>query len=1390
VRSLRNLVTEYLDAAQSGLWVKIEKRRNRELAKRFAATMPAAQQRDLLRPDASQTLLTILSAFLAREIVALEQQLGKLAEQYADYTRVIAAETDEDQRQRAMLRFLAALGAGRRQLRGDVIAMRRYLGADAVAERHDATRATAERELMSVIRNFGRIVRRHIVACDDAQKISAWVQADVERVLQSLLVYPREARIREAAFEALAHAGSGLGDLLPNALDKSTVQFAYRAALEIKQSIWLQCAALSFVAEVAPREVLELLSRRLQLPRTKDELFYRRRVVQVLVKCASVDSAALSLLATLLNDASPYVRQTIAENLTEIQRTAAVEWLPSLLRDECSAVVGQALCVLPALAEHPECQSLIIDELERLLPDLTDLYSCRVALHIIPDVFALLSQEWSGPEIRTLYERLVAICTAINVAHARPVARRWAAACRERLFLQRTQAIDRQNELRQLAEIPLGAAKTVPPTVTAAQDSAAIARSLAVVAENEFGFDIYRRHRVLRVIRDYRWGPRLWRVLHEFKRPSTDKRQHYNHIRGRLYRGDIHVPAGNVAELSETKIPGEPLYVSEEGGYRPYLPLVDQFLSALDKNNAAEPVQIVTQDGTTYILPPASLADRLKVKWRISKDFAQISRLRNWTSQSPFAENAYLSRMRGLGFQVWHAPHKDYAGLPYPENSNLQRFFAAFLPIGLTPKLLELQSFFYSAYQNTLGQLLVFLSGIALLAFGRHAWVHVMFRRARNSIPLSVGGWGTRGKSGTERLKAAVFNALGLRVVSKTTGCEAMFLAGYPFRPLREMFLFRPYDKATIWEQVNLVRLAAKLKAEVFLWECMALTPRYVRLMQQQWMRDDIATVTNCYPDHEDIQGPAGVDIPRVIGNFIPRRSIVVASEENMLPYLREAARDQQTEFHSINWLQAGLLTPDILERFPYQEHPYNIALVVRLFEEMGVSSEFSLKEMADRVIADLGVLKTYPAAQLEGRSIDFINGMSANERHGTLSNWTRMRMTDHTLDRDPENWICTVVNNRADRVARTQVFASIIVNDIGADRHHLIGGNLEGLVTFIRESFDQFVGQFDWADRSPDRVAAIRGQLRELASRWRVPITREQATGRLRAMLEKSGAAVPGSSTTDIPAHITQAMDAAGRSAYAAHIGTQWHQDEGEAREYAALDQAVEQGGGNLAELARAQLWKWLEARLDVVHDYYTTGNQLVHRVATRCPPGLRARVMGIQNIKGTGLDWVYRWQAWGQHHEYCQEMLGGDAVVALAAAQSLAASHELGLLDEHCIRDTITKVRTSRVAQSDVFQAELLRIEQALTTQIEVIQASLKQAAESANAPKKSGFREKLVVWAEKLLDSSDAVHRRRHSDSIYRELTSGRISLARAAKELGAMTKRQKGGWLRNALEGRSK
>ena len=253
--------------------------------------------------------------------------------------------------------------------------------------------------------------------------------------------------------------------------------------------------------------------------------------------------------------------------------------------------------------------------------------------------------------------------------------------------------------------------------------------------------------------------------------------------------------------------------------------------------------------------------------------------------------------------------------------------------------------------------------------------------RARNKIPLTIGGWGTRGKSGTERLKAAVFHGLGYEVAVKTTGCEAMLIHSVPDEAPHEIFIFRSYDKATIWEQRDTLETAAALGSEVFLWECMALQPEFVELLQRDWMRDDLVTLTNAFPDHEDVQGPTGADVAECISTFIPHDSTLITSEVNFLPLFAEKCRERGTTLRVTTPRKADLIADDLLALFPYAEHPRNIALVADMAEQLGVDRTLAIATMAEHVVPDLGVLKAYPPACVRSRTLRFSNGMSANER-------------------------------------------------------------------------------------------------------------------------------------------------------------------------------------------------------------------------------------------------------------------------------------------------------------------------------------------------------------------------------------------------------------------------
>jgi hypothetical protein len=85
------------------------------------------------------------------------------------------------------------------------------------------------------------------------------------------------------------------------------------------------------------------------------------------------------------------------------------------------------------------------------------------------------------------------------------------------------------------------------------------------------------------------------------------------------------------------------------------------------------------------------------------------------------------------------------------------------------------------------------------------------------------------------------------------------------------------------------------------------------------------------------------------------------------------------------------------------------------------------------------------------------------------------------------------------------------------------------------------------------------------------------------------------------------------------------------------------------------------------------------------------------------------------------------------------------------------------------------------AILARLDVQLAQLDGDAQAAAGGSGGSSGGKLGEWVEALLDSTDAVRRRRAADRLYRELIAEQISSQRAAFELKKLTARQKGGWL---------
>jgi gamma-polyglutamate synthase len=1322
--------------------------------------------------------------FMRYELNQIVASLANLKNRFSEYGKRYTKALNDDDKKTYILDYAKELGASRRQLRLDKRAFERWFGHDAVSDRYQRRYLETERYLSFVLQCLGRLSER--VLSENGKAIDypeLWRSLALEPIIKPLLDYKGEQRVVIGAFKALAAAIRALPvNLQHDSVSEASLSFIYHSCFG-SQSIWVQCEALQLLQSLSPESLLVVLKNRLEHPRGKDDLFVRRKVVQIIVEQIAVEPGLQTLFDLVLGDSCPSVRQKLAELLPKTNPELMRRYYPPLLfEDQAQPVRAAALLSLLELFEDESRFEMALAYLRHCLANEKERFVLRTALHVCRNGLDNLIE---GNKTLSKETYLRELLPAIKTLHENAVSlavRRYAAQTSEYLLLLADGGKHQYlNSLKQfVSTIPPGKTRRIPKSLLASDD-AELGRLLSVIAQKDFGFDIENTFFGRFITRGHAFGFRLWRFLHEFRHPSPDKRQAFRHTIGRLFWGEMRVPSAILSELAETKIPGEPLFMDTEDGWRGYLPLVDEVISALKLGYKT--TYFYHSEGVTQLQPPSDISKRWLASWKISRHFADYARLRNWQEKSQSSAQSYLNALAELGIKVTFAGHPAKNPAYQTVDPAVLRFFPAFLPLlpnptAATTLMEDFKAYFVSQYGNSLYELAFFITMAIGYFMGKNIYLYRKFMAARKRLPLVLGGWGTRGKSGTERIKAALINALGHSIVSKTTGCEAMFLHSHPFGTLREMFLFRPYDKATIWEQHALVCLADKLKCEVFLWECMGLTPSYVDILQRQWMRDDISTITNTYPDHEDIQGPAGINIPQVMTNFIPHNGSLLTTEEQMRPILQVAAQERNTRFKPVGWLEAGLLAEDVLARFPYDEHPFNIALVLAMGAELGIEYDYGIKEMADRVVADLGVLKTFPPAPWKSRRLEFVNGMSANERFGCLGNWTRCGFDKLSIEANPETWITIVVNNRADRIARSRVFASVVVKDLSFDRCVLIGGNLTGLASYIKESWAEWIGTItlESKDESPQEI------LLRMAQRFRVPYTQELLQERLGIMVKAQN------ETVDIATIESLINNPEALTAYLLGQNIAHHQTIVEflrqgsdlLASYNGFLKQIEQANNKVSESLQKSfhdlLWLWFEQKLVVVEDYYATGNQVIEIIGNASPPGFYNKIMGIQNIKGTGLDFVYRWQAWDTCYKACQQLTSPSPVESAIGLRALAAFQEYGILTEETVRTTIAKVLDSAIAQSEYYQAEL-----------GVIKANLERSLEnltSKSTQKKTGntWLTKVTSALEAFLDAGDAVKRRKTANQIYKDLVAERISHERAALELQRLNKRQKGGWLK--------
>lgn len=688
----------------------------------------------------------------------------------------------------------------------------------------------------------------------------------------------------------------------------------------------------------------------------------------------------------------------------------------------------------------------------------------------------------------------------------------------------------------------------------------------------------------------------------------------------------------------------------------------------------------------------------------------------------------------------------------------------------------------------------VLLSGFLIrLIVRRHR-----IRTARADIPFVIGGWGTRGKSGTERKKAALFEGLGYNVTGKTTGCEAMIIHARPGQDAVELPIYRPNDKATIWEQGRLVQWAAQLQSQVFLWECMALGPDYAETLQHDWMNDDLSTLSNTFVDHENIQGPSGMDVTRALTSFVPENSELFTAEDMMLTVIKDTARDRHTRLHPLDWRESDLIGDDVLIQFPYTVHPRNLGLVLKLARHLGIDTHLALREIINHIIPDLGSFKCY-TTRFRTRFLEFWNGMSANDRVSTIGNFQTAGFYD--LKPGDRTWCVTVVNNRDDRIIRSREFAEIIVNDTPANLHVLIGTNLTGLYGYLMDAIRGFVLRKNLVASTPE-TSRVRHSFESLQHDALVMFKRLKPDGfdlaHIRSKLvimtnrNVSESTLSGILDELVASRITDPRPIQDRfiradceTVYLEDIAFQVSKD---LKDFILIsdffdflkieiDRSAhgESSIGAINDRFRQVLVNLFRNRIHILPNPFLSGDQIVDQVTHCLPPYYSIKLMGVQNIKGTGLDFAYRWVSLDKVKEAIGALDHESDVIRNKAMDLLCDYKDYGILDAPLALEALKEFRknSARIPPDAIPQLDeaISRIQRGLEAGIAALNAGSRQG----------GWRRRLLWCIEQLREAGDSKRRKRKFLQIMNDLFHQRISHPRAALELQKLKKRQEGGWM---------
>jgi gamma-polyglutamate synthase len=333
-----------------------------------------------------------------------------------------------------------------------------------------------------------------------------------------------------------------------------------------------------------------------------------------------------------------------------------------------------------------------------------------------------------------------------------------------------------------------------------------------------------------------------------------------------------------------------------------------------------------------------------------------------------------------------------------------------------------------------IGGTTAFLAGLGILEGVQHK-KHL----AKLKIRIHVNG--TRGKSSVTRLIAAGLREGGIVTCAKTTGTLARMILPNG----REYPVYRP-SRANVVEQLRIVRAAVEVGAEALVIECMAVQPGLQALCEWKFVRATHGVITNARADHLDVMGPTEKDVALALAATTPIEGVLYTAEQRHLDTFAASSKDRRTALIPIGLDAIDAVTQDELRNFSYIEHGENVALALKVCEDLGISRQTALEGMW-KARPDPGVLAAYELSFF-GRRIVFVNAFAANDPESTerIFRMVTKRFSDIKKK-------ILLVNCRADRPDRSRQLGEACLAWGEPDHYMLIG---TGTYIFAKPAFER----------------------------------------------------------------------------------------------------------------------------------------------------------------------------------------------------------------------------------------------------------------------------------------------------------------------------------------------